>query len=97
MANIGNLAEDPDLKCFCPEPDKCPPKGLMDLSPCIKAPMYASMPHFLDSDPALLSKVKGLNPDVNAHGIEIDFEPVSFFILTTIINVVSTYSKVIYG
>ncbi|KAH9641095.1 hypothetical protein HF086_003516 [Spodoptera exigua] len=75
VANIGNLAEDPELQCFCPQPDKCPPKGLMDLAPCIKAPMYASMPHFLDCDPALLSKVKGLNPDVNAHGIEIDFEP----------------------
>ncbi|KAF9420724.1 hypothetical protein HW555_003072 [Spodoptera exigua] len=77
VANIGNLAEDPELQCFCPQPDKCPPKGLMDLAPCIKAPMYASMPHFLDCDPALLSKVKGLNPDVNAHGIEIDFEPIS--------------------
>lgn len=41
-----------------------------------KAPMYASLPHFLDSDPNLLKHVKGLSPDANEHGIEIDFEPV---------------------
>nr|AGF87119.1 sensory neuron membrane protein 1 [Agrotis ipsilon] len=77
IANIGNFAEDPELQCFCPAPDRCPPKGLMDLVPCMKAPMFASMPHFLDSDPALLDNVKGLNPDINEHGIEIDFEPIT--------------------
>lgn len=42
--------------------------------------MYASMPHFLDCDPELQKSIKGLNPDVNEHGIEIDFEPVSLTI-----------------
>lgn len=77
IANIGDFANDPELKCFCDTPDTCPPKGIMDLFKCIKAPMYASMPHFLDSDPEILKNVKGLNPDVNQHGIQIDFEPVS--------------------
>ncbi|XP_075977031.1 sensory neuron membrane protein 1-like isoform X2 [Anticarsia gemmatalis] len=77
IANIGDLANDPELQCLCDAPDKCPPKGLMDMNKCIKAPMYASMPHFLDSDPALLENVKGLSPDVEQHGIEIDFEPIT--------------------
>lgn len=74
VANIGDLANDPELRCFCDA--TCPPKGLMDLTKCLKAPLYASMPHYLDSDPTLLQHNKGLNPDVNEHGIEIDFEPV---------------------
>lgn len=54
----------------------------MDVNPCLKAPMYVSMPHFLDADPALLQNVKGLNPDVNEHGIEIDYEPVGYDFLS---------------
>nr|QRF70962.1 sensory neuron membrane protein [Semiothisa cinerearia] len=75
--NIGDFANDPELNCFCDAPDKCPPKGLMDLIKCLKAPMYASLPHFLDCDPSLLKNVKGLNPNVDEHAIEIDFEPIS--------------------
>nr|AFG73002.1 sensory neuron membrane protein 1 [Cnaphalocrocis medinalis] len=77
VANIGDFANDPDMQCFCDTPDTCPPKGVMDLMKCMKAPMYASLPHFLDSDPNLLKHVKGLSPDANEHGIEIDFEPIS--------------------
>lgn len=76
VASIGDLQNDPELQCFCDTPQTCPKKGLMDLMKCIKAPMLASMPHYLDSDPSLLNDVKGLSPDVNVHGIEIDFEPV---------------------
>ncbi|XP_064292368.1 uncharacterized protein LOC128674487 [Plodia interpunctella] len=77
VANIGDFAHDPELQCFCDTPDTCPAKGLMDLMKCMGAPMYASMPHYLDSDPELLKNVKGLNPDPNEHSIEIDFEPIS--------------------
>ncbi|CAG9788134.1 unnamed protein product [Diatraea saccharalis] len=80
IANIGDFANDPDLQCFCDTPDTCPPKGTMDMMKCMKAPMYASLPHYLDCDPAVQSKVKGLNPDDNQHGIQIDFEPVSIVI-----------------
>lgn len=48
----------------------------MDLMKCLKAPMYVSLPHFLDCDPSLLKNVKGLNPNVDEHAMEIDFEPV---------------------
>jgi hypothetical protein len=43
----------------------------------MKAPMYASLPHYLECDPQMVKNVKGLNPDPNEHGIEVDFEPVS--------------------
>ncbi|XP_028032110.1 sensory neuron membrane protein 1 [Bombyx mandarina] len=77
VANIGDFANDPELQCYCDSPDKCPPKGLMDLYKCIKAPMFVSMPHYLEGDPELLKNVKGLNPNAKEHGIEIDFEPIS--------------------
>ncbi|CAH0400057.1 unnamed protein product [Chilo suppressalis] len=77
VVTIGDLANDPDLQCFCEAPEKCPPKGTMDLMKCMNAPMYASLPHYLDCDPEVQKKVKGLNPDVNVHGIDIDFEPIS--------------------
>nr|QLI62111.1 sensory neuron membrane protein 1 [Streltzoviella insularis] len=77
VANIGDFANDPELQCYCESPSQCPKKGLMDLTKCIGAPMYVSMPHYLESDPELLQNVKGLTPDINAHGIQIDFEPIT--------------------
>lgn len=77
IANIGDFANDPELQCFCETIDSCPPKGLMNLKKCSHGPFYASSPHYLDADPQILANVKGLNPDINEHGIEIDFEPIS--------------------
>ncbi|CAH2267508.1 jg22596 [Pararge aegeria aegeria] len=77
IANIGDYANDPELQCFCDAPDRCPPKGLMDLNKCIGVPMYVSLPHFYDSDPELLKDIKGLSPAVNEHEIAIDFEPIT--------------------
>ncbi|CAH2982872.1 unnamed protein product [Chilo suppressalis] len=77
VVNIGDLSNDPNLRCHCETDDTCPPKGLMSMKKCTNAPTFISLPHYLDSDPQLLTTVKGLNPDVNKHGIEIDFEPLS--------------------
>ncbi|KPI90909.1 Sensory neuron membrane protein 1 [Papilio xuthus] len=77
IANIGDYANDPELQCYCDSPDTCPAKGLMDLMKCMGAPMYVSLPHFLDCDPKIREAVKGLNPDVNEHEISIDFEPIT--------------------
>ncbi|CAG9788135.1 unnamed protein product [Diatraea saccharalis] len=77
VVNIGDFASDPNLQCFCETPDTCPPKGMMELKKCTGAPMYASLPHYLECDPHFVTKVKGVHPDVNQHGMEIDFEPVS--------------------
>ncbi|GBP43538.1 Sensory neuron membrane protein 1 [Eumeta japonica] len=75
ILNFGDLANDPELQCFCDSPDQCPQKGLMELSKCTGARIFSSLPHFLDSSPFLYQNIKGLKPDVNLHGMEIDFEP----------------------
>lgn len=55
---------DPDLKCLCVAPDnKCLAKGLIDLFPCLGAPMVASLPHFYLVDEVYLTQVDGLHPN----------------------------------
>ena len=39
------------------------------------SPAYASKPHFLDGDPALLLNVSGLSPDRDRHDLFVDIEP----------------------
>lgn len=52
------------------------PAGVFTLAPCkFNAPIYISMPHFLDADPYFLSKVNGLTPDRDKHEFYIDLEP----------------------
>nr|QZH55093.1 sensory neuron membrane protein 1 [Achelura yunnanensis] len=77
VSNIGDFANDPELNCFCDTPDSCPKKGLMEMSKCLTAPLYVSLPHLLDCDPEVQRDVKGLSPDVDEHGIAIDFEPLT--------------------
>lgn len=33
-SDFGDMSENPDEKCFCPAPDKCLKKGVMDLASC---------------------------------------------------------------
>lgn len=65
--------EHEELQCFCRDPPEgCPPAGLLDLAPCMSAPMYASLPHFLTvKDPAVLNGVSGLNPNEEEHRTEV--------------------------
>nr|QMS80368.1 sensory neuron membrane protein [Histia rhodope] len=77
ISNIGDYANDPELNCFCDTPDSCPKKGFMDATKCLSAPLYVTLPHLLDCDPEEQKNVKGLSPDVEAHGIAIDFEPIT--------------------
>lgn len=52
------------------------PAGVFTLAPCkFNAPIYISMPHFLDADPYFLSRVSGLEPDRDKHEFYIDLEP----------------------
>lgn len=48
--------------------------GTMDLMPCVGSPVYGSKPHFLDTDPALLENVTGLNPNRSLHDVYVNFE-----------------------
>ncbi|CAB3233520.1 unnamed protein product [Arctia plantaginis] len=58
---------NPDNKCYY-RGEKCPPKGLQNISPCqYNAPVYLSFPHFYDADPELLVKFEGLKPEKKKH------------------------------
>lgn len=72
-------------ECFCPmvmndedeDVPNCPKSGLFDLTPCLKAVLYISTPHFLYSDPDLIKYPVGLKPDEGKHGTFMEIEPVS--------------------
>lgn len=52
------------------------PNGVFTLAPCkFNAPIYLSMPHFLDADPYFSKHVHGLEPDPNRHEFYLDLEP----------------------
>jgi hypothetical protein len=72
------MSSNPEEKCFCPKPDSCLPKGVMDLTKCMKVPIYCTLPHFLNADEQLLEQVEGLHPDKDKHIIQLYFEPVSY-------------------
>lgn len=81
-----------EMRCFCPffededgeEQQVCPMNGLADVTPCMKAPVLLSFPHFYLGDPKLLDYVTGLNPQKDIHEIYAHLEPVSHsFLLKT--------------
>lgn len=52
------------------------PNGVFTLAPCkFNAPIYMSMPHFLDADPYFISQVDGLQPQPDKHEFFVDLEP----------------------
>ncbi|XP_054281514.1 protein croquemort-like [Macrosteles quadrilineatus] len=52
--------------CYCPRKN-CPLPGVRDISACKQAPLFISLPHFLNADPSYGEAVTGLNPDENKH------------------------------
>lgn len=74
--DFGDIANEEENRCFCREEDECPPKGTMDLFPCIQAAISASLPHFLHADPKLLENMEGLSPDEDKHELFIKVEMV---------------------
>ncbi|CAK9823842.1 Sensory neuron membrane protein 1 [Anthophora retusa] len=76
-ADLGDMSTNPMEKCFCPTPDTCLSKNLMDLSKCVGAPLIASLPHLLGSDEKYRQLVDGLHPNEEEHAICMDFEPMT--------------------
>ncbi|KAJ8948285.1 hypothetical protein NQ318_020772 [Aromia moschata] len=62
-ADLGDMSKNADEKCYCPTPETCLKKGVMDLYKCTGIPIYASLPHFYNSDKSYLRGVKGLTPE----------------------------------
>nr|WGC55103.1 sensory neuron membrane protein 1 [Psyttalia incisi] len=77
VADYGDMNTDENLKCLCPEPSKCLKKGLVDLFPCVGAPLVASLPHFYLVDEFHLAQVDGLHPDKEEHQILVNLEPMT--------------------
>lgn len=62
-ADLGDMSTNPEEKCYCPTPDTCLTKNLMDLYKCLGSPVIASLPHFYGSDKKYLEMVQGLDPN----------------------------------
>nr|AUF73093.1 sensory neuron membrane protein [Anoplophora chinensis] len=73
-ATLGDMSKNEDEKCYCPTPETCLKKGIMDLYKCIGVPIYVSLPHFYETHESYLKGVKGLRPDKSKHEIIILFE-----------------------
>ncbi|XP_026294183.1 sensory neuron membrane protein 1-like [Frankliniella occidentalis] len=76
-ATLGDMSSDPEMQCYCPAPDKCLKKGIIDLTKCAGAPIAASLPHLYETHEDYQKMVKGLHPDVDKHGINMIFEPMT--------------------
>lgn len=78
------MAVSEENNCFCPiltdddgkQHYDCPKSGLINIMPCVKAPILVSYPHFLLADKSLLDYAIGIKPDPELHSTFAYFEPV---------------------
>ncbi|XP_076753044.1 sensory neuron membrane protein 1 [Xylocopa sonorina] len=76
-ADFGDMSTNPMEKCYCPTPDTCLSKNLMDLGKCLGAPLVGSLPHLLGAEEKYLQMIDGLHPNEEEHDISMDFEPMT--------------------
>nr|ALR72542.1 sensory neuron membrane protein SNMP1a [Colaphellus bowringi] len=76
-ADLGDMSKNEKEKCYCSTPETCLKKGMMDLYKCSGIPIYASFPHFYNSDTSYLKGVGGLSPNKTKHEIKILFESIT--------------------
>ncbi|XP_060531540.1 uncharacterized protein LOC132705124 [Cylas formicarius] len=76
-ADLGDAEHREEDRCYCPKPEQCSKKGVIDLSKCLGSPIIATLPHFLDTYEEYLDQVKGLKPDPEKHKLQIIFEPMT--------------------
>ncbi|XP_015782932.2 platelet glycoprotein 4-like [Tetranychus urticae] len=67
----------PSNKCFCSPRNNstCSIDGVTDLNPCLRAPIWLSLPHFLNAKPDIRIKTAGLSPNSSKHATFLDIEP----------------------
>lgn len=69
--------KNPENKCFCANPKRCLPPGLLDVNGCYYGfPIALSYPHFYGGDPSLNEKVIGSKPDPEKHKTFFVIQPV---------------------
>jgi hypothetical protein len=51
------------------------PKGLLNITKAVNIPVFISFPHFYQADPRLVTAVKGLSPNPDAHASYLWMEP----------------------
>lgn len=72
-----NGTSNPENRCFCS--GECVPSGALNVSLCrLKAPAFASYPHFYQADSSYRDTIEGMKPDPEKHNIYLVLEPVSF-------------------
>lgn len=64
------------------ESDSCFIDGLYDLSPCMKSPIYMSLPHFYLGNENYSKAISGLNPKKKLHESFAEIEPITGIPLT---------------
>lgn len=82
-----SINNNADNECFCPktedengnEVSNCPTSGLVNMMPCVEAPILISYPHFYLADKSLLEYPIGVKPIPEIHGSYAYFEPVNIF------------------
>ncbi|XP_066245553.1 sensory neuron membrane protein 1-like [Euwallacea similis] len=76
-SNLGDQSTEPEEKCYCRKEDSCLKKGLFDLTNCMGVPLYATLPHFLDTDENYMKLIEGMRPDREKHLIRVYLEPLT--------------------
>ncbi|XP_029047510.2 sensory neuron membrane protein 1-like [Osmia bicornis bicornis] len=76
-ASLGDMSTNAEEKCYCPTPDTCLTKNLMDMYKCLGLPIIVSLPHFYGSNKKYLEMVEGLDPHKEKYEIAIDLEPMT--------------------
>ncbi|KAF2901382.1 hypothetical protein ILUMI_04802 [Ignelater luminosus] len=80
-----SLTDNGPDECFCPrvkdddyeDVPECPKPGLLNVAPCLQAPLLASFPHFYQAHPSLLRYARGLKPEKELHESYIYIEPMT--------------------
>ena len=59
---------------------ECIGNGVQEIGKCSSdAPIFASLPHFLNAEQKFLDAVDGLSPHNEKHDFTLNFEPVIYF------------------